>query len=222
MTVGRTLVTLAPEMTTPQMIRRLAETGVVVSAGHTDADYDTAKTALAAGMTGFTHLFNAMSPLTSRAPGVVGAALEDIHAWAGIIVDGCHVHPAALALAMRCRPHNRFMLVTDAMPSVGAAEKSFVLQGRRITVENGVCRDPDGVLAGSDLDMAGAVRNTRDLLEVDLAEACRMASLYPAEFLGLGGRLGRIAPGYQADLVVFDDDVQVAGTWIGGAYEAAA
>jgi N-acetylglucosamine-6-phosphate deacetylase len=213
---GRTLVTLAPETTTPRMIRRLADAGLVVSAGHTDGDYETVRGALACGVTGFTHLFNAMSPLASRAPGAVGAALEDLNAWCGIIVDGRHVDPVVLKLAMRCRPLNRFMLVTDAMPSVGSAEKTFVLQGRRITVDDGVCVDPDGVLAGSDLDMASAVRNSRDQLGLDLAEACRMASRYPAEFLGLGGTHGRIAAGYRADLVLFDDEVRVQAVWTGG------
>ena len=154
---GRTMITLAPEMTTPEMIRRLVAAGAVVSAGHTDADYPTMRAALDAGLTGVTHLFNAMSQLGNRAPGVVGAALEDQSAWCGLIVDGHHVDPVTLKLALRCRPHDRFMLVTDAMPSVGAAADHFHLQGRRILVRNGACRDENGVLAGSDLDMASAL-----------------------------------------------------------------
>src|SRR5262249_13349543 len=157
---GRTLVTLAPESTTPSMIARLAAAGVVVSAGHTDASYDVTRAALDAGVTGFTHIFNAMSPLQSRAPGVVGAALQDQERWCGMIVDGHHVDPAVLRIALKCKPREKFLLVTDAMPSVGAREKSFKLQGRTITVKNGVCVAPDGTLAGADLDMALAVRNT--------------------------------------------------------------
>jgi N-acetylglucosamine-6-phosphate deacetylase len=214
--VGRTLVTLAPETTTPQTIRRLVDAGVVVSAGHTNASYATIRAALAHGLRGFTHLFNAMSPLTSREPGVVGAALEDDAAWCSLIVDGRHVDPVVLKIALRCRPHDRFILVTDAMPSVGATAKSFVLQGKKITVKGGVCVDENGTLAGSDLDMASAVRNAVRLVGLDLVEAARMASLYPAAFLGLDHELGRIAAGYRADLVLVDDDVQVQETWIGG------
>lgn len=212
---GRTLVTLAPEMTTTDMIGRLVAAGAVVAAGHTDADYLQTRSAIEAGMTGFTHLFNAMSPLTSRAPGAVGAALEDINSWCGLIVDGHHVHPTVLGLALRCRPLNRFMLVTDAMPSVGSTEDHFYLQGRRIDVRDGICRDADGVLAGSDLDMASAVRNARGQLGLRLEDAIAMASTWPAEFLGLGDQ-GRIAVGCIASLLVIDDDVRVAGSWING------
>ncbi|THD80531.1 MAG: N-acetylglucosamine-6-phosphate deacetylase [Phenylobacterium sp.] len=213
---GRTLVTLAPEATNPETIQRLADAGVVVSAGHTNASYATVRAALARGLTGFTHLFNAMSPLASREPGVVGAALEDLMSWASLIVDGKHVDPVVLKIALRCRPKNRFILVTDAMPSVGAASKSFVLQGKKITVKGGVCIDEHGTLAGSDLDMASAVRNAVKMLGLDLAEASRMASRYPAEFLGLGAEMGRIAPGYRADLALVDEGVQVLETWVGG------
>ena len=212
---GRTLVTLAPETTTPAMIIRLAQAGAVVAAGHTDADYATTRAALDAGMTGFTHLFNAMSPLASREPGAVGAALEDIDSWCGLIVDGHHVDPVVLKLALRCRPRNRFMLVTDAMPSVGSPEDHFMLQGRRITVRDGLCLDPDGVLAGSDLNMAAAVRNARDLMDLDLPSAVALATASPASFLGLGDR-GHIQPGFAADLVILDDDLSVIETWING------
>jgi N-acetylglucosamine-6-phosphate deacetylase len=213
---GRTLVTLAPETTNPETIARLAAAGVVVSAGHTNASYGTVRAALAHGLTGFTHLFNAMSPLASREPGVVGAALSDATAWCSLIVDGRHVDPVVLKIALRCRPHEKFILVTDAMPSVGAASKAFVLQGKKITVKGGVCVDEHGTLAGSDLDMASAVRNAVAMLGLDLAEASRMASRYPAEFLGLGAEMGRIAPGLRADLVLMDDGLKVLETWIGG------
>jgi N-acetylglucosamine-6-phosphate deacetylase len=213
---GRTLVTLAPETTNPEMIGRLVGAGVVVSAGHTNAAYATVKSALDRGLSGFTHLFNAMAPLTSREPGVIGAALEDAASWCSIIVDGHHVDPVVLHIALRCKPHDRFILITDAMPSVGSETTSFVLQGKVIAVKDGVCVDEHGTLAGSDLDMASAVRNAVRLLGLDLAEASRMASRNPAEFLGLGDVMGRIAPGYRGDLVLLDEDFQVLDTWIGG------
>jgi N-acetylglucosamine-6-phosphate deacetylase len=213
---GRTLVTLAPETTSNTMIERLARAGVIVSAGHSNATYATTRSALDCGVTGFTHLFNAMSPLTSREPGVVGAALEDQESWCSLIVDGRHVDPAVLRIALRCKPLDRFILATDAMPCVGSSEKSFHLQGKLITVKDGACVDENGTLAGSDLDMASAVRNAVDMLGLDLAHAARMASRNPAEFLGLGDLLGSIAPGRRADLVLMDQDLKVQDTWIGG------
>jgi N-acetylglucosamine-6-phosphate deacetylase len=213
--VGRTLVTLAPEKARPELIEALVRAGVVVSAGHTNASFSTVRTALNHGLSCFTHLFNAMSPLTSREPGVVGAALDDQKSWCGIIVDGRHVDPVVLKIALKCKPHDKFVLVTDAMPSVGS-RNAFTLQGRPIMVRDGVCVDEHGTLAGSNLDMAGAVRNAVSFLGLDLATAVNMASRNPAELLGLGGELGRIAPGYRADLVLASDSLEVLETWIGG------
>ena len=214
--VGRTIVTLAPEMTKPEIIQKLAAAGIIVSAGHTNATYAQVAAALHHGLTGFTHLFNAMSQLTGREPGVVGAALENLDSWCGIIVDGEHTAPVVLRLALRCKPSSRFMLVTDAMPSLGTDARSFKLQGRDITVSGSVCLDEDGRLAGSNIDMASCVRNAVSLLGVSLPEAVRMASLYPAEFLALSNELGRIAPGYRANLVLADDKLNVLETWIDG------
>jgi N-acetylglucosamine-6-phosphate deacetylase len=214
--VGRTMVTLAPEATTPAMIRRLADAGVIVCAGHTNGTFAATTAAFASGVRGVTHLFNAMSPLTSREPGVVGAALADPDCWCGIIVDGRHVHAATLKLALAAKRHERFMLVTDAMPCVGGAPGPFMLQGRRIEVRDGVCVDAEGVLSGSALDMASAVRNALGMLGLALPEAVRMASTYPAEFLGLGAELGRIARGYRANFVVADDRLRVSQAWIDG------
>jgi N-acetylglucosamine-6-phosphate deacetylase len=214
--VGRTLVTLAPEETSLETISRLVAAGIIVSAGHTDAPYALVRAALDRGLSGFTHLFNAMSPLTSREPGAVGAALEDSGAWCGIIVDGVHVDPVVLKLALKLRPHERFNLITDAMPCVGSDQTSFELQGKTIQVRDGACFDADGTLAGSALDMAGAVRNAVRMLGLSLADASRMASRNPAEFLGLDHELGRIAQGCLADLVLLDDDLMVLDTWIRG------
>ena len=213
---GRTLITLAPELTTPAMITRLAAAGLIGAAGHTDGSYEQISAAIEAGLTGFTHLYNAMSPLTSRRPGAVGAALDHASAWAGIIVDGHHVAPPSLRVALKAKGADRLMLVTDAMPSVGAVSKSFLLQGRPISVKNGVCVDENDVMAGTDLDMAGAVRNSVMMLGVDLPTAVRMASHVPATFLGLGHELGLIAPGYRADLVRLTEAIEVVDSWISG------
>jgi N-acetylglucosamine-6-phosphate deacetylase len=213
---GRTLVTLAPEMTTPQLIQQLVAAGVVVSAGHTNASYAEIHAALAHGLSGFTHLFNAMSQLTGREPGTVGAALDDQGSWCGIIVDGEHTDPVVLRIALRCKAHDRFLLVTDAMPSVGTDQASFELQGRRIIVRGQSCVDEDGRLAGSNLDMASCVRNAVAMLGVPLPQAVRMASQIPAEFLGVAPEYGRIAAGQRANLVLTDDALKVRETWIDG------
>ena len=214
--MGKTVLTLAPEMTTPEIIAKLTAAGILVSAGHSDASYGQTAAAIAQGLRGFTHLFNAMARLEPRDPGIVGAALYDENTWCGIIVDGHHVDPIMLKLALRCKRHDRFMLVTDGMPSVGSDAPSFVLQGRTIRVVDGICRDENGTLAGTALDMAAAVRNAVSLLGLDIAEAARMASQYPAEFLGLGHEIGRIAPGYRANLVQMDEVFKVRRTWIEG------
>lgn len=213
---GKLLLTLAPETTTPEMIRRLARAGIVISAGHTNARHAEIRKAIDAGLRGFTHLFNAMSPLTGREPGTVGAALEDLHSWCGLIVDGHHVDPVTMKLALRCKPIDRFMLVTDAMPTVGMSGEHFMLQGRKITVRDGMCLDEAGTLAGSNLDMASAVRNAVQMLDVDLATAVRMASEFPAAFLGLERHVGKIAPGGRANFVVADEQMNINATWIDG------
>jgi len=212
---GVTMVTLAPERTNPGFIRQLTDAGVIVSAGHTNATWAQLQPAFAAGLRGFTHLFNAMSPLSSREPGAVGAALAHEASWCGLIVDGHHVHAEVMKLALRAKRHDRFMLVSDAMPSVGAQTKNFVLNGRPITVIDNKCLDEEGRLAGADLDMATAVRNAVNMLDLSLPDAVRMASSNPADFLALED-VGRIAPGQQANLVLLDDELRPLETWIRG------
>lgn len=218
--VGKTLVTLAPELTTPEIIRRLADAGVTVAAGHSAADYAQTRAALAAGLSSFTHLFNAMTPFTSREPGMVGAALEDAESYCGIIVDGYHVHPATLKVAVAAKTKGRMVLVTDAMPTVGAANKEFILNGEVIRSENGRCATATGTLAGSDLDMLSAVRNSVALLGLELSEAVRMASVYPAAMMGLENELGSLKPGYKANMILVDDELNLLNSWIDGQPEA--
>jgi N-acetylglucosamine-6-phosphate deacetylase len=212
---GVLLVTLAPEVVPPGFIARLVAAGVRVSLGHSMASYRQTRAAIAEGLTGFTHLFNAMRPLSSREPGPIAQALESPDAWYGLIVDGVHVDAAMLRLALRGR--GRPLLVTDAMPPVGGSRSSFNLHGETITVRDGCCVADNGVLAGTVLDMATAIRNCSRLLEVPLPDALRFASTHPAAFLGLEHALGRLAPGYRADLVAFDpNDMTVLATWVAG------
>ena len=209
---GRTLLTLAPECVPAAAIEALARKAIVF-AGHTDGSCEEIRAGLAAGISGFTHLFNAMSQLGSREPGAVGAALTS-DAACGLIVDGHHVHPASLRLAYQARPGGLF-LVSDAMPPVGATIPGFKLGGQWIEVRDGRCTTADGRLAGSALDMATAVRNAVQLVGIPLEEALGMASTRPADVLGEHER-GRIAPGMHADLVLLDGALRVRATWIGG------
>ena len=213
---GATLVTVAPEKTTAANLQALARAGVLLCAGHTDATFEQMTEALRNGVRGVTHLFNAMSPLATRAPGVVGAALLDDECYCGIIADAKHVHPATLRIALRAKRLDRFMLVTDAMACVGSEATEFLLQGKRVYVRDGVCVDDQGVLSGSALDMGAAVRNAVELLGVGVEQAVRMASTYPAAFLGLERELGSIAPGRRANFVVADERLEVLQTWIDG------
>jgi N-acetylglucosamine-6-phosphate deacetylase len=212
---GVTLVTLAPEEVPRGFIAKLASAGVRVALGHSMASYAETREAMAAGLTGFTHLFNAMRPLESREPGPIAAALESPNAWYGLIVDGIHVAPAMLRLALRGAGHP--ILVTDAMPPVGGSRATFTLNGETISVRDGRCARRDGRLAGAYLDMATAIRNCVRLLDVPLTDALRFASAHPAQFIGLGDRLGRLARGMRADMVAIDSDsVEVRHTWVAG------
>lgn len=210
-----TLVTLAPEQVAPRFIRQLATAGTRVSLGHSMATYAETKAAIFEGLTGFTHLFNAMRPLASREPGPIAAALEDPEVWYGMIVDGHHVAPAMLQLALR--GGGRPMLVSDAMSPVGGSRTAFSLYGSDIIARGPCCYTRDGTLAGTALDMASAVRNCVRLLGLPLTEALRLAGFAPAAFLGLDDRLGRIASGYRADMVAIDPEVvEVLTTWVAG------
>jgi N-acetylglucosamine-6-phosphate deacetylase len=216
---GRTLVTLAPEMAPPEAIGRLSAAGVIVAAGHTAASYETLAEARKHGLTGYTHLYNAMPPLQSRAPGPVGAALDERETWCGLIVDMRHVSAPALRVALAAKGAEKMFLVTDAMPSVGTSLATFEIQGRTIYRRDGRLTTADGTIAGSDLDMATAVRNTVRHLGVPLPTALAMASRNPAEFIGLGKELGRLATGCRADMVLLDRELRVMHTWIGGIEE---
>ncbi|MFK7977218.1 MAG: N-acetylglucosamine-6-phosphate deacetylase [Halioglobus sp.] len=213
----RTLITLAPEVISADHIRQLAQAGVIVAAGHTDASFEDIHAAASAGLCGVTHLYNAMSPAMGRAPGTVGAALSDNNLWASIIADGHHVHPASIRLACRAKPAGKLVLVSDAMATTGGNKGDFMLYGERITLTNGKLVNAAGKLAGSAISLIEAVRFVHETVGEPLSEALRMASLYPAEILGLGSTLGRFAPGYRADAVHVSEDLNVLQVWAKGA-----
>jgi len=213
---GAVMVTLAPNRVGAASIAELARRGVLVSLGHSEASYEQARAAIQAGARAFTHLFNAMSAPVGREPGMVGAALDLADAFVGIIADGHHVHEANLRIALAAKRHDRFMLISDAMPPTVGGPDHFDLQGRRVTRVNGCLRLDDGTLAGSVLTMDEAVRYVVNVVGVDLGDALAMASRVPATFLRRDNELGRIAPGHLASLVHLDDELRVLETWIEG------
>lgn len=213
---GAVMLTLAPNRVHAESIAELARHGVLVSLGHSDASYAEACAAVKAGARAFTHLFNAMSAPAGREPGMVGAALDLDEAFVGIIADGHHVHEANLRIAFAAKRHDRFMLITDAMPPAAGGPDQFDLQGRHVTRAEGCLRLEDGTLAGSVLTMDEAVRYAVKVTRLELGDALAMASRVPATFLRRETELGLIAPGYLASLVHLDDDLRVRETWIEG------
>ncbi|CAH1655438.1 N-acetylglucosamine-6-phosphate deacetylase [Chelatococcus asaccharovorans] len=213
--LGRVVATVAPESASLDDISALAEAGVLVSIGHTRADYATAQKCFRAGASAVTHLFNAMAPLHHRDPGLVGAAMENPDVWCGLIADGHHLHASMLRMIFAAVPTERLTLVTDAMPSVGFAGDAFVLNGRTVRRVNGRLTITDGTLAGSDLDMIAAVRFAVSKCGADLAAALQMASRNPAKMLGLAD-CGHLRTGARADLLVLSEALDLKSVWLGG------
>lgn len=211
------MITVAPENTTQEQVKALTEGGFIVSLGHSNATYETVKVYVEAGARTVTHLFNAMSQIENRAPGLVGAALDLGELSTGIIADGFHVHPASIDLALRAkRGPGRIFLVTDAMSTIGTDLTGLLLNDRQIYRKDGRLTLADGTLAGADIDMLSSVLFIHQQLDVDFEEAVRMASLYPAEAVRIADRKGRLANGYDADFVVLTGDYRMQSTWIGG------
>lgn len=210
------MATLSPEQASPADVKTLTEAGVIVCIGHTAASAEEVEALLAEGAVGFTHLFNAMPPLEGRKPGPVGVALANRKAWAGLILDGIHVHPLSARVAFGAKTARKLMLVSDAMATVGSEEPSMALFGERIEVKDGALRTPSGTLAGAHLDLSMAARNAVAMLGASQEEALRMASLTPAEFLRVDHQRGRIAIGGRADMVLFGPDLDVRAVWAGG------
>jgi N-acetylglucosamine-6-phosphate deacetylase len=214
--LGVRLLTVAPEQISPQQISLLVKQGVLVSLGHSNADADTVMAALDAGASGFTHLYNGMSALTSREPGMVGCALADSRAYCGIILDGEHVHPLAAKVALNAKGATRLMLVTDAMSPVGTDQCEFAFFTGKVRRVGMKLTDQQGSLAGSVLDMASAVRYAATELGAGLAAAVQMASSTPAAFIGQSAVRSAIAEGLSADLVWLDEAGTVQASWIAG------
>lgn len=206
--IGQVMVTVAPEAVSCEQINALVLAGVIVSVGHTNATFEQCMAAFDAGATGATHLFNAMSPLTSRAPGVVGAALYHDNVYCGLINDTHHVHPASAALAIRAKGAQKIMLITDAMAPAGSDIDYFVYQGVNVYQRGETLNLEDGTLAGSNLTMAEAVRNTRDVVGVDAWATLQMATSTPSAFLN-NPQIGHLNVGAWANFVVLDDDFRL-------------
>lgn len=210
------MVTVAPERIDAASIKALAVAGVIVSLGHTAASAEEVEAALAAGASGFTHLFNAMPAMEGRKPGPVGVALGNKSSWAGLILDGIHVHPLSARAAFAAKTARKLVLVSDAMATVGSKTSAMSLFGEEIAVSGGALRTAEGTLAGAHLDMSSAVRNAVAMLGATQSEALQMASLTPAEFLGVERERGRIAAGCRADFVLLGPGLDVLETWIAG------
>ncbi|MFT7505750.1 MAG: N-acetylglucosamine-6-phosphate deacetylase [Gammaproteobacteria bacterium] len=226
--IGKVMVTVAPENVPPDVIRDLVAQGVVVSLGHSGADIDITIAAIDAGARGFTHLFNAMSGLSARDPGLIAAALSDPRVSCGIIADLHHVHPQNCALAYQCIGPERLMLVTDAMAHVGSQMQTLPWLNSTITKVGNKLTLDDGSLAGSCLDMTSALRNMFTLLtrrgHKDLpanvradvfGDVLNMASRAPANLLNLDGH-GQLQVGNRADFVLLDEGIYTKACWIGG------
>jgi len=211
------MITVAPENTTEDQVRQLAQAGFTVSLGHTNAAYETAESYVTAGARTATHLFNAMSPLENRTPGLVGAAINLGSLYAGIIADGFHVHPASMSIALNAKQGpGKIFIVSDAMSTIGTDLTGFTLNGRQIFRNEGRLTLADGTLAGADIDMLSSVLFVHRTIGLDFEKAVRMASLYPAEAIGVADRKGQLKPGYDADFVVLTGDYAMKSTWIGG------
>lgn len=213
------IFTVAPETIKEEHVKFFKDHNIIISAGHTKATYEETMKSFDWGISMVTHIFNAMSQFESREPGVVGAALDSNNIWAGIIVDGFHVHFGSVRICKKIKGR-KLILVTDAMPPVGSNLTEFKLGGLKVLYKNGRCITEEGVLAGSALDMATAVRNCVQKVGIPMDEALRMASLYPAECLGVADILGKIKPGYVANMAIFDNQLVVKAIVSEGKYES--
>ena len=210
------MLTLAPECISSQQLKHLTSLGIKTLAGHSDATYDELDDAIKNGLDGFTHLFNAMSQISAREPGVVGSALHFENTFASIIVDLHHVHPSLIQLAYQLKPTGKLFFISDSMATINHGKPSFELYDEVVNESDGRLVNSEGKLAGSSITQIDAVKNAYQKCNIPLNQALAMASRYPAEYLGIENHLGSLKPGYRADLVHFDSNFKVHNAWVSG------
>ena len=210
------ILTLAPECISIKDLNHLASLGLRIMAGHTDASYDELEQAAKNNLNGFTHLFNAMSQMSAREPGAVGAALDFDNLYASIIVDLHHVHHSLIKLAYQKKPIGKLFFISDSMATINHGEPTFELYDEVVSEQNGRITNAEGKLAGSSITQIDAVKNAYQKCNIPLDHALAMASRYPAEFIGVDRYLGSLKPNYRADLVHFDSNFKVNNVWTSG------
>ncbi|MDG1345616.1 MAG: N-acetylglucosamine-6-phosphate deacetylase [Candidatus Thioglobus sp.] len=210
------MLTLAPECISIKQLKHLKSLGFKILAGHTDANYDQLEEAIKYGLDGFTHLFNAMGQISAREPGVVGSAFEFDETSASIIVDLHHVHPSLINLSFKQKPKGKLFFVSDSMATINHGEPSFELYDEVVSESNGRIINSEGKLAGSSITQIDAIKNAYQKCSIPLESAISMATLYPAEYLGVSDYIGQLKKGYRADLAHFDSNFHVQNVWLAG------
>ena len=210
------MLTLAPECISIKQLKHLKSLGFKILAGHTDANYDQLEEAVKYGLDGFTHLFNAMGQISAREPGVVGSAFDFDETSASIIVDLHHVHPSLINLSFKQKPKGKLFFVSDSMATINHGEPSFELYDEVVSESNGRIINSEGKLAGSSITQIDAIKNAYQKCSIPLESAISMATLYPAEYLGVSDYIGQLKKGYRADLAHFDSNFHVQNVWLAG------
>ena len=210
------MLTLAPECISIKQLKHLNSLGFKILAGHTDANYDQLEEAVKYGLDGFTHLFNAMGQISAREPGVVGSAFDFDETSASIIVDLHHVHPSLINLSFKQKPKGKLFFVSDSMATINHGEPSFELYDEVVSESNGRIINSEGKLAGSSITQIDAIKNAYQKCSIPLESAISMATLYPAEYLGVSDYIGQLKKGYRADLAHFDSNFHVQNVWLAG------
>ena len=210
------MLTLAPECISIKQLKSLKSLGFKILAGHTDANYDQLEEAVKYGLDGFTHLFNAMGQISAREPGVVGSALDFDEASASIIVDLHHVHPSLIQLSFKQKPKGKLFFVSDSMATINHGEPSFELYDEVVSESKGRIINSEGKLAGSSITQIDAIKNACQKCNIPIDSAISMATLYPAQYIGVSDYLGQLKQGYRADLAHFNSDFQIQNVWVAG------
>lgn len=211
------VVSLAPELEGAcEAVSLLKSKGITVSVGHSNATFEETMKGINSGATEATHLYNGMRSFSHRDPGIIGACLLDDRVFCEIICDGIHISPSAMELAVKMKGRNKIILISDAMRAAGLKDGEYDLGGQTVTVRGNDARLADGTLAGSTLTLDRAVKNMVKLVGVPLADAVCMASLNPARNIGISNRKGSIEAGKDADLILFDENIDIRRVWIGG------